>query len=134
MQELNLELIRTWLVSQFPDIIAAYLFGSYASGEALESSDIDIAIVLPRKIPPYDLWNHSQELAILLNQDVDMINMTFANTILQFQIISNGKLILSLNDEKRMALENRAILNYLDFTEARQRVIQGYIDRRVING
>lgn len=134
MTELNRPLIEKWLVKEFPDIIAAYLFGSYAKNEARSSSDVDIAIYIPRIIPPYELWDISQELAIALNINVDLINLLSAKTVFQYQIITTGKLLLSKDDRQRVAFESFVIRSYFDFNIARQRLIKNFVERKLANG
>ena len=42
--------IASSVFSQYPTIQSAYLFGSYARGEATENSDLDFMIVLSRPV------------------------------------------------------------------------------------
>lgn len=124
MEDIDINLITKWLKSEFSDLQAAYLFGSFASGQQRPSSDVDIAILIPRKIPAYDLWNKAQELAILLNRDVDLVNLISANTVFQNEIIQHGKLIFVGDDVKRFNFECYVIRSYLDFMPARNTIIE----------
>lgn len=130
----NQALVEKWLLKQFPDIIAAYLFGSHARNEARPSSDVDIAIYVPRKIPPYELWEISQDLAITLGCNVDLVNLLSAKTVFQYQIISTGKLLISKNDMQRVTFESFVLRSYFDFNITRQQLIKDFVDRRTANG
>ena len=43
--ELNIDTLVAYLAAQ-PDVLAAYLFGSYARGDARPDSDVDLAVLL----------------------------------------------------------------------------------------
>ncbi len=45
------------------DVVAAYLFGSVASGEAGPASDIDVAVLLPDELSATDRWSTQADLA-----------------------------------------------------------------------
>lgn len=67
------------ILAKHPQIKCAYLFGSYARGEASVESDVDILIVAP-DLTGFDYAGLHHELRIALNKDVDLVNHT---TLLQ---------------------------------------------------
>lgn len=69
-------------------------------------------------------WKLIQQLAVLLNRDVDLIDLSSASTVMQFQVVSTGErvfthdlvsiewwelkiyqLYLTLNDDRKPILE-----------------------------
>ena len=48
---------KTLFSEKYPEIECAYLFGSYARGEATDKSDIDILIVLNEPTGMKFFWN-----------------------------------------------------------------------------
>jgi uncharacterized protein len=63
-----------------PDVRLIYLFGSQADGSATPSSDIDIAVLLDKKMNPVARFDLEQTLAIEFNQDVDLVDLLMAST------------------------------------------------------
>ena len=68
-----------------------YLFGSTANGTAGHSSDIDLAVYSERKIDSLLLWNVAQEISTLINNDVDLVDLSECSMLLRFEVVVNGK-------------------------------------------
>lgn len=88
---MNIEHITTHLKQRLPDLQAAYLFGSQASGDAGPQSDLDLAILLPRSADPVLIWDLSGELADLAGVPVDLVDLRAASTVMQYQVITTGQ-------------------------------------------
>lgn len=69
--ELYLEVIREYLRTQ--PVKRAYLFGSYARGEADEASDIDLMVELDDQVGLYKFVGIQMKLEELLQKKVDLI-------------------------------------------------------------
>jgi predicted nucleotidyltransferase len=87
------------------EVIAVYLFGSYAEGKDGDLSDIDIGILLDRNYR--DFFNERRndymvELGRLMRKDIDPVILNSASQELLRQIFSKGKCIL-VNDSKELA-------------------------------
>lgn len=65
---------------RLPRVRLIYLFGSQADGSATPSSDIDIAVLLDKKMNPVARFDLEQTLAIEFNQDVDLVDLLMAST------------------------------------------------------
>lgn len=79
------------LRQRFPELLALYLFGSLARGEARPDSDVDLAVLLPGKAAPLSLWEASNALAQRFGRDVDLVDLRTASTVMQYQIITTGE-------------------------------------------
>ena len=104
-----------------PDILFAYLFGSYAKGIQDEKSDIDIAIYLKdEKLIEKDSLYPSR-IAIKIERELAgkrMIDVRILNgSTLRFrnQVLRYGKLLFSRDEEKRIAFETSSLDQYFDF-------------------
>ena len=60
------------IFAKYQEVECAYLFGSYARGEATSDSDVDILIVAPT-ISGFNLGGLHYELRMKLRKDVDLI-------------------------------------------------------------
>ncbi|MBT8369405.1 MAG: nucleotidyltransferase domain-containing protein [Deltaproteobacteria bacterium] len=87
------------------DLVAVYLFGSYAAGNVRSGSDIDLAILFDirkRAAVNRRLDKYLIDLSRLLRKDIHLTAMDFASEALLKQIFSKGKCII-VNDAKKMA-------------------------------
>ncbi len=104
-----------------PEVLFAYIFGSYAKGVQNEKSDIDIAVYLKNenileKDPLYPsrlTIKIEKVLAEKKTVDVRVLNgstLRFKNQVLRY-----GKLLFSKDEKKRIAFEAFSLDRYYDF-------------------
>jgi predicted nucleotidyltransferase len=103
------EAIIASLRQALPSLLAIYLFGSQAPGEAGPASDIDLAVLIEGKLAPLQTWELGQSLAARLDGDVDLLDLRGASTVMQYQIITTG--IRLWEKDARAALFESAILS-----------------------
>jgi predicted nucleotidyltransferase len=72
-------------------LMAIYLFGSHATGEATAASDVDLAVLVAGRVEPLHLWQLAGELADIAQLPVDLLDLRNASTVMQYQIITNGR-------------------------------------------
>jgi predicted nucleotidyltransferase len=73
--------------------MALYVFGSQAQGTPRQDSDLDLAALAPGYIDPSLLWSLSNEIANLVNCEVDLLDLRATSTVMQSQVISTGKTV-----------------------------------------
>ena len=114
------------------DIIAVYLFGSYAEGRERPSSDIDIGVLLNKKNT--NLEKNIQntfivELSRIIKKDIHLLILNSASEELMRQIFLKGKCIL-VNDKKRLAIFKMVMLSKIvEFTHYRNQMQKGLIKK-----
>ena len=101
------------------EVLAAYIFGSVASGRARRDSDVDIAVLVSDKIMRGDSWKYRLEsisslVDALCRDDVDLILLNEAPPLLAHRVLSKGKLILERSASARVAFQVRTVNRYLD--------------------
>lgn len=97
----------------------AYLFGSQVSRDIDRFSDIDIGVLFASKLPFHkkmEVYAHLSNSIerILDKKGVDLIFMDEVPVELQFQIISTGKIIFSVNEDYRFRYESYIQGIYMD--------------------
>ncbi|NPV74416.1 MAG: nucleotidyltransferase domain-containing protein [Pelotomaculum sp.] len=103
--------------SKKPEVIAAYIFGSYAEGVNRPDSDVDIAVLLehlPADTLKYrlDVMDDTRKLA---GRNTEVIVLNEAPRLLQFQVIQKGKVIYEKDADKRALFEMSAAGRYYDY-------------------
>lgn len=119
MQNEKMESIKEFLLTNMSPS-AIYVFGSVAKGHAREDSDIDIAVLLEKEEDVYDVFMLAQELASILDQDVDLVQLKTASTVFQVQIISEGQVLYCADDIERVRFEALVYKMYARLNEERQ--------------
>ncbi|GAB3486750.1 type VII toxin-antitoxin system MntA family adenylyltransferase antitoxin [Marinomonas epiphytica] len=108
-----------------PDVRLIYLFGSQASGHANSNSDIDIAILLDRKVAPVKRFDLQESLAIKLNKDIDLVDLLSASTVMQNQVIQHGELIYG-DETTCCQFEMQVLSMYQHLNDERAEILQEY--------
>ena len=108
------------------EVLAVYLFGSWASGKSKKNSDADVAILLSpsaaKKAFNFQMrWQ--EDLARILGTNVDLVILNEADPLLKFQVYSKGlpaHIKMSASAEKH---KWRAICEYWDWIPS-QRILE----------
>lgn len=98
-------------------VVAAYLFGSEARGEASSRSDVDVAILL-REPHPATLAEAGFDLAAALSAElgrgVDLVVLNGAPVDLAARVLRDGRLLLDRDRSQRIGFEVRTRNEYFD--------------------
>jgi predicted nucleotidyltransferase len=99
--------------NQFDSIVLVYLFGSFASGRQHPFSDVDIGVYFRKFSLPEFLKVHGA-LTRALGARVDTVPLNIAPPLLRYEILKNGKRLVSKDETARILYESRAISEGLD--------------------
>ncbi|MGI8845354.1 MAG: type VII toxin-antitoxin system MntA family adenylyltransferase antitoxin [Thermoleophilaceae bacterium] len=121
-------------------VVAAYLFGSQASGAAGPLSDVDVAVVTASPAPASPGVAPRGELRAQLRataagalgtEEVDLVLLDGAPPLLCHRVLRGGVLLLDRNPRERVRFETRALLDYLDTAPLRETLAAGRRERLV---
>ncbi|MDD2511224.1 MAG: nucleotidyltransferase domain-containing protein [Syntrophomonas sp.] len=109
--------LKKFLASR-EEILAAYLYGSYGSEYQTNLSDVDIAILVSGSVRAdlayqLDLAAHIADL--LEEEDLDILILNTASIVMQFEVLSTGKLLFERNHELLCDFLERVLKEYGDF-------------------
>ena len=121
LEKINIEdklpgLIRFF--SKREEILAAYLYGSYGSEYQTNLSDVDIAILLASSVQAdldYQLDLSAHLADIIREEDIDVLILNRASIVMQFEVLSTGKLLFERDHELVCDFLERVIKEYGDF-------------------
>lgn len=131
--------IVTILQSYFkkrPEVIAVYIFGSYARNLEHRLSDIDVAILMKEKNRYSALekrMDYIATLSKLLRKDIHPVILNFASEELARQIFLKGKCIL-VNEKLELSKYKMIMTSRIaDFSYYRNQMQSGFV-RSVMEG
>lgn len=90
-RNMSVEAVLAQLLASVPDLMAVYVFGSQATGEANADSDLDLAVLAAGTVDPLLLWQIAGELADIVAVPVDLLDLRAASTAMQYQVITTGR-------------------------------------------
>ena len=101
--------IKTVVVNASPPVIAAYLFGSHATGKVWSESDVDVALLFGETDASNQLeviGRVSEYLCQALGDvEVDVVNLEGVATHFAYEILRTGKLAFCANPHERIQFE-----------------------------
>jgi len=128
------QLIIKELLEAIPELQAVYIFGSMASGDIHVNSDLDLAILSTAAIDDVLLWDLSQQLAVQLGHDIDLVNLHKASTVMRMQIISTGQLLYCADDSAISTFADYVYSAYTRFNLERRDILHDIQQRGSIYG
>ncbi len=104
--------------SRKPEVAAVYLYGSQARGDAKNSSDIDLAVLVTnkRKYTGFGIPQvvFAQDLSKLIGKEVEVQDLEVCRIDFAHRVLTEGKLLVSNNEPARIAFEEKVLRTYFD--------------------
>lgn len=117
-----------------PDVISAYLFGSFARGDQRRESDLDIAVLTNRELAPLERFEAAASIARELGNDVDLIDLRRASAVLRCQAVAHGKRIIGGDSREAAVFEDFVYADYARLNEERAGILEDVMARGSIRG
>jgi len=125
------------VLQRHPEIVAAYLYGSYAAGHPNRQSDVDIAVVLRerrrRRAQPeatYEVDLANELGAAIHHERVEVVVLNDAPPLLAWEAVRRGRRLLARTPGTVRRFELRTRQRYLD--TAHLRAIQDHYLQAII--
>ena len=99
---------------EIPSLAGIYLFGSQATGTAGPKSDVDIAFFAGRALPQLELLRLREKVSAAMRREVDLVDLADASTILQMQVLRDGRLEATIDANAIGLFELRVLRDYRD--------------------
>ncbi|MGH7543458.1 MAG: type VII toxin-antitoxin system MntA family adenylyltransferase antitoxin [Gemmatimonadota bacterium] len=102
------------------EVAAAYVYGSVARGEATSLSDIDIALLFSEDAP--ESLRHDVIVQVAsglahtaVGKELDVRDIEELPLVVQGRILTEGRLVRSNDDVRRVRFETSTRMRYFDF-------------------
>jgi len=124
------------IFSEYPEVVAAYFFGSFAKGGVKPLSDIDIAYLLDPQ-PLDDYLDKDLELQVALTRtlgtdEVDCYLLNKAPLPFQHEVIQTGRMIYCRDPSAKERYENEVKQAYEirreEFEVTKQQLLEAFED------
>jgi predicted nucleotidyltransferase len=108
-----------------PEVVLAYLYGSYATGRVWARSDLDIGVLFDDKIDHRQQWRLPLHYGTLLSSqlklgvEIDVRELNGVPVDFAFQVIQPHRCIYARTPADRLAFEASVLIAYLDFKPVR---------------
>lgn len=130
--ESNIRAELTTALAEWPDLQAAFLFGSMASQTARIDSDLDLAVLMIGPLTADKKISLIQHLTDLFGRPIDLIDLRQAGQPLLGEIAAKGIMVKG-NASDRGDLFLRSIMMQEDFAPYQQRILQGRLKQWLRN-
>ena len=140
IKEITMDEIKNTLngyLQKHPEIVVAYIFGSLAQGKTNALSDIDIAIITDSQQINNKTYRYGYKAEILTDlikllktNNIDLVILNKANTLLKHRVLHNGILIYSKNERERINFQIDTINKYNDFKQ----IIKPHLTKGIVGG
>jgi len=117
-----------------PGLAAVYVFGSQARDDAGPGSDIDLAVLTLGNLDPVERWKLQEDLAAQAHQNVDLVDLRRASTVMRVQVLRDGRLLADLQPSLRANFEATALSAYARLNEERREILNDIASRGSVYG
>ena len=116
--------IKDYFLKQ-KEIKAVYIFGSFLKESFNEQSDLDLAVIFGEEIEKYQRFKLKlkilYELEKIIEREIDLLDFESIDLKMKHQVLG-GSLIYCTERKRRVLLEKRAILDYINMRQRYEQI------------
>jgi len=114
-----------------PNVIVAYLHGSYARGIARAASDVDIAVLFSRMPDFFEISRLQTELSEIAKKEVDLSILNNASPIFARQVLEKGVEVYCRVSREKNKFILKTLNEYDDLKYYRQQIEKNILKGRI---
>jgi len=112
------------ILSEFPFIEVAILYGSFAKGLEKPTSDIDLGIAGSRPLSPEEMVQVQTRLSNAIGREIDLIDLQVATGTVFKEALSEGVCLIKKDPHLLAGLLKKMLLEQADFEPLRQQILE----------
>lgn len=118
-------------------VVLAYLYGSCARGDATAESDVDVAVLLDKRVKEEKYLNKTLKLSALFSniypdKEIGILILNQTTPLLKQNTIVEGKELYIADKFKKVMFENKALHEYED-TKKLRNIYNYFLNLRIEN-
>jgi len=118
-------------------VVLAYLYGSQARGDVMAESDVDIAVLLDKKVKEEKYLDKTLKLSVLFGQlypgkEIGILILNQTTPLLKQNAIVEGKELYIADKLQKIMFENKALHEYED-TKKLRNIFNYFLNLRLKN-
>lgn len=131
---MDLEAATAEMRQSLPELHALYVFGSVATGDERPGSDVDLAVLAPRKLGGEERWRLQERVARRLGRSVDLVDLRAASTVMRVEVLRSGRVLIDASPAERELFEATSLSSYAHLNEARAGILADIKARGTVHG
>ena len=121
------------VLSQYP-VDVAYVYGSVARGTVTPFSDVDLALVVSKELPPYERMMLEFEIEAAIEdasgtKGLDVRAINAAPLMVRGKVVQEGIRLYERDRARRVAFEVQTTKRYFDFAPVALRLQTAFLDK-----
>jgi len=128
------QIIKALVLQAINNVQGIFIFGSYATNQATEQSDIDIAILAETPIKCETLIELQFQLSTQLKKSIDLVDLHQISTIFRQEILTNPITLFGANTLEVELFATHALADYVEFINLRKPLLDDIKKRGSIYG
>jgi len=98
-----------------PNVLFAFIFGSYVKGRDKRESDLDVAVFFNNPPEGLDLLGYINKLSDILEKDVHLIVLNNASPMLRHQVVKYGIRLIKKDESLYTRFREKTMTDYEEY-------------------
>lgn len=98
-----------------PNVLFAFIFGSYAKGKLKKERDLDVAVFFKNPPEAVDLLHYTNKLSNLVRKEVHLVVLNNASSLLRHQVVKNGICLIKKDEVLYTRFREKIMTDYEEY-------------------
>lgn len=113
------------------DLVLAFLFGSFARGQAASSSDLDVAVYFSGPVGFHEVASLREDLSAMLGIETDLLVLNTAPPVIRMQVLRHGTVLVNKDPKVYNTFFVETVKAYDDLKRSRKEIEDNILKGRI---